>query len=392
VTIVNASSNSVPVANTWPEPAPHPPHGYLDAVAGQPVLPIAQQALIAALEQGWSDPARLHHTGRRAGLVLDTSRAAIASFLDVPSADCYLGASASDLLRAVIGGLVAARVSAGAAPRILIGASESMAVGFAAQACPGCEVVTIPVDRHARVDASALAAELDRGAAVVCVQLANAEVGTVQPSEDIHALCQAHDVPLVSDGTQVAGHAHVGHHWDALVASPRDWSGPSGVSVLIVGPHVRWRPPEAPDRGWVGGFPDIAAAAGAAAASEYLAPLWATQANIQREQIQHLREAVEQVPGVRAVGDPHDRLPHIVTIVADDAIGEHIVTELDKLGVAAASGSACTADNRMPSHVLEAMGIQADASIRVSLPLGCTDETVQAFIDQFPVVLGQARL
>lgn len=376
----------------WPEPGPNPPAGYLDAVAGQPVLAVASRAMTAALEQGWSDPARLHHTGRRAGLVLDTSRVAIATFLGVPAAQCFLGSSASDLLRAVIGGLANARVAAGASPRILVSAGESMAVRFAAEACAGCEVVTIPIDQYARVDVDALQRELALGAALVCVQVANAEVGTRQPTGDVHQACQTAGVPLVSDATQVPGHEDIGSHWDALVTSPRDWGGPSGVGVLAVRPHVRWRPQEAPDRGWVGGFPDVAAAAGAGAAAEYVTGPWPEQAIEHRQQVARIRERVETIAGVRAVGDPEDRLPHIVTIVVDDAIGEQVVTELDKRGVAAASGSACTADNRMPSHVLEAMGIRTQASIRVSLPYGCTDHTIDDFLAALPEVLDQTRL
>lgn len=383
---------SAPDLPIWPDTAPHPPDGYLDAVAGQPVLPVAQRAMVAAVEQGWSDPARLHHTGRRAGLVLDTSRAAIAGFLGVPTAECFLGSSSSDLLRAVIGGVAAGRMATGAPGRILIGASESMALRFAAEALPGANVVTIPVDGDARIDLDALSSELDRGAAVACIQLANAEVATAQPSARAHELCRERGVPLVSDATQVAGHALVSDDWDALVASPRDWGGPSGVGVLVVRPHIRWRPPEAPDRGWVGGFPDVAAAAGAAAAAEYVSAPWPQQAAVHFEQVERIRAAATQIPGVRAVGDARDRLPHIVTLVADDAIGEDVVTELDRRGIAAASGSACTADNRMPSHVLEAMGIATDASIRVSLPYGCSDSSVEAFIERLPEVLAQARL
>ena len=375
----------------WPDPAPDPPSGYLDAVAGQPVLPIARRALSAALDQAWSDPARLHHNGRRAGLLLDTSRAAIATFLAVRPADTFVGPSAADLLRASIGGLFAARVSTGAPPRILVGASESMAVLFAAGACPGADVVTIPVTETAALDLAALGDELQRGAAMACIQVANAEVGTRQPIEAAHALCREHGVPLVSDATQVAGHDDIGDSWDALVASPRDWGAPPGSAVLVVQPDTRWQPPEAPDRGWVGGFPDVAAAAAAAAAAEYVGPLWRGQAVVHRAMVERIRTAISSMPGVRAVGDPQDRLPHIVTVVAEGVVGEMIVTDLDARGVSIASGSACTADNRMPSHVLEAMGIATPASLRISLPYGCTDASIDALIAALPESLAAAR-
>lgn len=365
--------------------------GYLDAVGGQPALPVARTAFAAAMDQGWADPARLHHRGRRAGLVLDTSREAIATLLQVPAAQCYLGASGADVLRAAVLGIYAARQAAGAPPRILVGATESMAVLFAAQACPGAEIVMISVDSTGAIDVENLTTELAAGAALVCVQQANAEVGTLQPIDHAYAVCGKEGVPLISEAMQVAGHQTIGDAWDALVAVPRDWGGVAGCGVLAVKADLRWRPPEAPDRGWVGGFPDVAAAAACGTAAEYMAPLVATQANEHREMIDTIRSAARSWPGVTAVGDPDHRLPHILTLVAEGVVGEVLVTELDRMGVAVASGSACTADTRMASHVLEAMGWITPASVRISLPLGCTKESIDLLLDAFPRALSEAR-
>ena len=389
-----APASAADTPEIWPDPGPAPLAGYLDAVGGQPVLPVATQALVAALEQGWSDPARLHHQGRRAGLVLDTARAAIASFLGVPVASCFVGSSGADVLRAAVMGLYQARLSAGAPARILVGATESMAVTFATRACPGVETVTIPVDAFGRIDTDALSAAISDGAAVVCVQQANAEVGTVQPVQDVHDLCRQAGIPMVSEAIQVAGHRAVGDAWDVLVAAPRDWGGPPGCAVLVVSPDVRWRPDEAPDRGWVGGFPDVAAVAAAATAAEFVEPHWAAQAAHHTAMIDRIRTAAETWPGVQVVGDPVHRLPHIVTLVADAVVGEIVVTELDKQSIAVASGSACTADTRMPSHVLEAMGVfdpTSSGSLRVSLPYGCTDASIDAFLHEAPPIIAAAR-
>ena len=378
----------------WPNPGPAPLVGYLDAVAGQPVLPVATQALVAALEQGWSDPARLHHHGRRAGLVLDTARAAIAEFLRVPVASCFVGSSGSDVLRAAIMGLYQARLSAGAPARILVGATESMAVTFATRACPGVETVTIPVDAFGRIDSEAFSAAISDGAALVCVQQANAEVGTVQPVQEVHALCRHAGIPMVSEAAQVAGHRAIGDAWDVLVAVPRDWGGPPGCAALVVSPDVRWRPDEAPDRGWVGGFPDVAAVAAAAAAAEFVEPHWEAQAAHHTAMIDRIRSAAATWPGVQAVGDPVDRLPRVGALVAGGVGGAIVVTELDKRSIAVASGSACTADTRMPSHVLEAMGVfdpRNSGSLRVSLPYGCADASIDAFLHEAPLIIAAAR-
>ncbi len=388
-------SRSDPVP--WPAPAPAPPAGYLDAVGGQPVLTVARQAYAAALEQSWPDPARLHHGGRRAGLLLDTARASIARFLEVPAAQCFLGASTAELLHSCIEGMFAARIGAGAPARIVVSEAESLAVLTAARSCPTAEVVTVPVTVTGAVDLDMLASALAQGAALACVQVANAEVGTRQPLADVHRLCAAAGVPLVSDATQVPGHDDIGAtggtepEWDALVAAPRDWGATAGCAVLVLARGTRWKPAEAPDRGWVGGFPDVAAAAAAGASAEFIAPYWRAQADEHRAMVDYLRARVQELPGVRAVGDPKDRLPHILTVVVDDAIGEAIVTDLDSRGLALASGSACTADNKMSSHVLGAMAIATPASLRISLPFGCTWRTIDDLLAALPAVLTEAR-
>jgi cysteine desulfurase len=101
-----------------------------------------------------------------------------------------------------------------------------------------------------------------------------------------------------------------------------------------------------------------------------------------RDLIAKLRDALpERIPGLVVLGDPDDRLPHIVTMVLESGVGEEVVIALGKRGISIASGSACTADAARASHVVEALGYRGLASIRVSLPFGCTAQTVDDFAD-----------
>jgi cysteine desulfurase len=95
--------------------------------------------------------------------------------------------------------------------------------------------------------------------------------------------------------------------------------------------------------------------------------------------------------GVMVAGEPTDRLPHVVTVRCTGVTGEILVGELARRGFSVASGSACTSDIRMPSQVLAAMGLAADASVRISLPLGCTAASVEGFLAAFPEALAAAR-
>lgn len=361
--------------------------GYLDAIAGVPPSSATLSAWQSAATQAWSDPARMHHAGRASGLLLDSARASIANFLGVSPANVFFAGSGPDALRATIGGIFAVR--AGVSPRILVGSVESMAVLGAAGSLPGAEVVPLALDKTANtgaIDLNDLQSQLSLGAAMACVQVANAEVGTRQPFAEALTACRTAGVPLVADATAVITHDQLPADFDVLVAPAKDWGGPPGVAIVVTSPQFRWRPEEAPDRGWIGGFPDIPAAVAAAVALEEAAPSWQSQAESNRAMIDRVRSELLSM-NLSCAGDPTARLPHVLTFSIKGAAGGALVTELDKRGIQVASGSACTADTRMPSHVLEAMGMPNDSSIRISLPPDCSDATIDLFLAQLPEAL-----
>lgn len=372
-----------------PEPAPSPPVGYLDAVGGQPMLPIALRAWSAAVDQTWADPARLHHRGRRAGMVLDAARASVAATIGARPDEVFFTASGPVSLAAAVAGMAQGRSRVSG--RIVASAVESMALMDSAAAA-AAELTLVRVDRRGRVDLDQWRAALAEPTALACLQAANAEVGTRQPISQAAKIAHESDVPLLVDATQVVGRDSIPPDWDLLTASARDWGGPAGVGVLAVRTSARWIPEQTPDRGWVGGFPDIAGAAAAATALEYLRPAAVEESHRLRTLVDGLRvDLPSLIDGLECAGDPLDRLPHILTFTCSDVTGELLVTELDRRGVAVASGSACTADTRMPSHVLAAMGVNRDSSVRVSLPFGCTDETVDLLITELPPAVALVR-
>jgi cysteine desulfurase len=365
--------------------------GYLDAIAGVPLSSATLAAWQSAATQAWSDPARMHHAGRASGLLLDSARASIANFLGVSPANVFFAGSGPDALRATISGIFAVR--SGISPRILVGSVESMAVLGAANSLPGAKVVPLALDRAANmgaitgaIDLTHLQSQLSLGAAMACVQVANAEVGTRQPFAEALTACRTAGVPLVADATAVITHDQLPTDFDVLVAPAKDWGGPPGVAIVVTSPQLRWRPEEAPDRGWIGGFPDIPAAVAAAVALEEAAPSWQIQAESNRAMIDRVRSELLSM-NLTCAGDPTARLPHVLTFCIEGAAGGALVTELDKRGIQVASGSACTADTRMPSHVLEAMGMPNDSSIRISLPPDCSDATIDLFLAQLPEAL-----
>ena len=367
---------------------PPSPDGYLDAVGGQPVLEAGRSASAVTQAEAWADPTRLHHLGRRAGILLDAARSSVAASLSsianepIAADEVHFASSTAVAARAAVhgfrGGLVAGRVE------------NAMLLDLADER-PGSEL--IDVDELGRVDVESFAAALmGTGGMLGCLQAANAEVGTTQPVvgvADSTAPSDKHG--LLVDAGQLIGRGPLPRGWTALFASARDWAGPAGVAVLVVRRGVRWQAPDHGGRGWIGGFPDIPAAVGCAAALEFVLPRADDEADRARDFIDRIREAAADVPDVEVLGDPVDRLPHIVTFSVLYTSGEAIVTELDRRGFAVASGSACVAESQRPSHVLAAMGAYTGGNVRVSLPFGCTEATVDAFIRELPLVVAYVR-
>jgi cysteine desulfurase len=227
------------------------------------------------------------------------------------------------------------------------------------------------------------------------VQSANHEVATVQPLDEVHEVAGRAEVPVFVDFAASAGRTDLPAGWAAAAASAHKWGGPAGLGVLLVRKGARWRAPfPVDDRAdsRVSGFENVPAALAAAAA---LQARLAEREEVNARQfalVDRIREQVAAtVPDVEVVGDPLDRLPHLVTFSCLYVDGEAIVTELDRAGFGVASGSACTASTLTPSHVLAAMGALTHGNVRVSLTRETSEEEVDRFLAVLPDVVARIR-
>jgi cysteine desulfurase len=158
---------------------------------------------------------------------------------------------------------------------------------------------------------------------------------------------------------------------------------------------VRWRSPFPEDEreaGRVPGIPNVPAIVAAAAALRAVLAERAEVAERHVAMVDRIRSTVAaQIPDVDVVGDPDDRLPHIVTFSCLYADGEALLAGLDRRGFAVSSGSSCTASTLEPSHVLVAMGALTSGNIRVSLHRDTTEAEVAEFLAVLPGVVAEVR-
>lgn len=362
---------------------------HLDNGGRAPWHPIAREALLQALEDGWADPRRLHAEGRRAARLLDGAREAVAAVLGARTEEVrFTHSHTTALHRAVLAG-AAGRRRAGS--RIVVGATERAAVLHAAAAAGERE--SVGVDGVGRVDEGAFAAAVARpGTALAALQHANGEVGTTQPIEQAHDAARAAGVPLLVDAGASLGHTRVPDSWDLLAADPADWGGPAGVGVLAARGLVRLPDvgPEDPEPWAPGGVSVPLAFASAVALEAVQADLAAADVR-RRDLVNRIRAAVSVVPDVEVVGDPEARLPHVVTFSFLYVDGEALVTELDREGFAVGSGSACTASTLEPSHVLAAMGVLTHGNVRIALDRATSEADVEGFLQALPTAVARVR-
>lgn len=305
---------------------------YFDVASTAPLHPVARQALTAALDEGWADPARLYRSGRQARMLLDAARETVAEVLGCRADEVSFTGSGTQAVQLGMLGALTGRRRTGR--HLLHSAVEHSSVLHTAErvAADGGSVSVAPVNRQGRVSAPEFAALVRPDTALAVLQSANHEVGTRQPVEETAALLG--DVPLLVDAAQSVGKLPVPGGWSLLTASAHKWGGPAGVGVLAVRKGVRYASPlPADDRenGRVPGYVNVPAIVAAAAS------LRAVRAEAEAENarlhalVERIRRQVPQlVPEVEVVGDPVHRLPHLVTFSCLYVDGEVLLTELDR--------------------------------------------------------------
>lgn len=359
-----------------------------------------------------ADPGRVHTEGRMARAALEEARATVASFFGTRSRQVIFTSGATEAINAATFG--ALRETPGAVARAEV---EHSAVRESS-ALWASDVVPVGVDGWGRVDVDEVAALLASHPEVRLVQcqLANHEVGTLQPVTDLARLCRSAGVFLHVDAAVAAGQVPIDFDAsgvDLMSVTAHKMGGPVGVGALLVRRGLRVPPlivGGSQERARRGGVENVAGAVGFAAVASYRAgradasdPASVSDGETQltvlarraAAQTARLREAVTAVDGVTIYGPPEPelRLPHLVCVGIDGVEAEGVLVGLDRAGVAAHSGSACSSETLEPSPVLQAMGVDGERSLRFSVGWSTSDEEVELAAAAFaPVVDGLRSL
>ncbi len=360
---------------------------YADYAAAAPLRPEARAAMLAALDADLGNPSSVHGAGGRARARIEAAREEVAAALGAHPLEVVFTSGATEANNLALAGVASA---GGEGVRIAVPATEHASVLAPARALAarGHVVIELPVDRDGRTGAAdVLAAAPD----LLAVALVNAETGVVQDVAALAASVRGRGGVVHVDAAQAPALlplAVAAHDADLLTLSSAKVGGPIGAGALWVrrgtriAPLLRGGPQE---QGLRAGTENVAAIVGFATALALAVVEREREAARVTALRARLRAGIATVwPRARfTLAADVPTAPHIVNVVLPGAVGEAVVAALDLDGIAASTGSACAAGAAEPSHVLLAMGRDADdarGAVRLSLGWASTASDVEAIV------------
>ncbi|MFQ5776933.1 MAG: IscS subfamily cysteine desulfurase [Terriglobia bacterium] len=371
---------------------------YLDNNATTQVASAVQEAMLFHLEAEHGNPSSIHEMGRRAREGLQEARRQLARLLNCkPRRIIFTGGGSEADNLALKGVAFACR---GKGNHIVTTRVEHPAVLHSCRFLEreGFRVTYLEVDRDGCLDPAKLEEALCDDTILVTVMMANNEVGTIMP---INELCRpAHDRRALfhTDAVQAAGKIPIDVEElgvDLLSLSGHKFHGPKGVGALYVRKGVELDSlvhGGQQEHGLRAGTENVPAIVGLGRAAE-----GARLALQEMDNVAQLRNRLEQgvkklIPEARLNGHPEKRLPNTLNMTLPQLRGESLVLALDSKGIALSSGSACKSGSPEPSHVLLAMGMgpaDAHCAVRFSLSSKTTEEDIEQTLKALEQVLGE---
>jgi cysteine desulfurase len=392
---------------------------YLDHAATTPMSSEVLAAYVSALSVV-GNPSSIHSQGQNAKRMLEEAREQVAASVGADAVEVTFTSGGTEAINLAIKGLFWARNpklrersqstlpaddEGSIAPshgRLLIAAGEHHATIDAAAwlaASEGAIVEEVPVDEFGRIDLDALERMLGNDVALVSILLANNEVGTIQPVEEVVALASRFDVPVHVDAVAAYGYLPIDFHAlgvAALSLSAHKIAGPVGVGALVIARTATVVPlihGGSQQRARSGTQDAAGAVAFGVAATLAAAGIEARQTRLRELRDRLIAGIRSAVPSAVLRGDPVDRLAGNVHFTFPGCEGDSLLFLLDVAGFSVSTGSACQAGVPEASHVLLAMGVsEADArgALRITLGEGTTEGEIDAFVAALPSAVERA--
>lgn len=374
---------------------------YLDHIASSPVDPRVVEAMLPYLGKNFGNPQSLHSVGQEAFSAIEEAREKVAKLINAKPEEIFFTSCGSESNNFALKGFALAHQSRG--NHIVLSAIEHQSVLNSAKNLEktGYALTLVPVDKWGLVDPEEVRKAIKEETILVCIMLANGEVGTIEPISEVAQICQARAVLFHTDAVDAVGNIPVDVKAlgvDSLSLASNQFYGPKGVAALYIKKGVRIVPfieGGIQESGRRAGTENVAGIVGLGKAAE----IASLELEEKMERIKPLRDKLiasllRKVDHVQLTGHPEKRLPHHASFCIEFVEGEAMLLNLDMQGIAVSSGSACTSRALKASHVLLAMGIDhatAQGSIVFSLIDENTSEDIDYVLEVFPPIIDRLR-
>lgn len=374
---------------------------YFDHSATTPVLPEVVDEMSKCLTDSWGNPNSLYQTGQRARAVVEAARSSVAADLGADAKEIIFTGSGTEADNLAVSGIYQARRPQG--NHIICFALEHPAV---LETCRhleklGAEISYLYPDHSGVLQPQQVEKAITDKTILITVMMANNIIGTVQPIKDIAAVAKKHQVIFHTDAVQAAGTLPINVNElgvDLLAISAHKFHGPKGVGALYIRKGVSLKPiinGGGQERGLRSGTENVPGISGLAKALR----LSTGELKVKTARLKKMRDrlvdgVLSKIDDVALVGDQQRRLPGNACFIFKYIEGESLVLQLDMVGIAASSGSACSSQSLEPSHVLLGIGIapaKAHGSLRLTLGRSTTAAEVDFFLEQLPPIVARLR-
>jgi cysteine desulfurase len=380
---------------------------YLDHAATTPLRKEALEAMMPFFSDVFGNPNSPYAFAQEARNAVDEAREKVAAVLGSRTREVVFTSGGTESDNSAIKGVATALKPGG--KHVITTAIEHHAIIHSCEELveAGYEVTYLPVGSSGVVDPGAVEEAIREDTILVSVMYANNEIGTVQDIADIarrtHGKAQAmgRDIVVHTDAVQAAGWLSLDVNEldvDMMSLSAHKFHGPKGVGILYVRRGTPFNPlivGGGQERQRRSGTENVPGIVGTAVALD----LRETEREVSFDKVIKLRDmliegTLERIPGVRLNGDRNRRLPNNANFSFDGVEGEAVLLGLDFAGICASTQSACSSASIEPSHVLVALGLDADlavGSLRITLGSDNTEEEIRMTLDVLPDVISRLR-
>lgn len=364
---------------------------YLDNGSTTKIAKSALEAMLAVMENGYGNPSSIHSFGQKAKTYLETAREEIANCIGASAREIYFTSGGTEADNQAI--YTAAVIGAKQGKKHIISSQiEHHAVSHFLQILEkdGYQVTYVAPNEEGIVTVDSIRSALREDTCLVSIMYVNNEVGTIQPIAEIGKLCREHQVLFHTDGVQAVGHIPVNVMEDLvdfMSFSAHKFHGPKGVGGIYVRKGItleRLLYGGGQERNKRSGTENVAGIVGMSAALKEACEKMQERSIYVKRMREYLYQELLTIEACYLNGSLDNRVVGNLNVSFACVEGESLLLRLDMKGIAASSGSACTAGSLDPSHVLLAMGKSislAKGALRITISHENTIEEIEYTVD-----------